>query len=258
MSNAKRTRGWLLSFITSASLAATLNAASSLQVVPSEFDFGWAPDNSKITADFAIKNIGIDMIPVMSVQPTCGCTASNFTPADLASNQETKVSLTFNTRGYANSSFNKAAQVKTDTPEGDTSVRLKGYVLDPTATVFPSGTGIAEFLPGSKDKKTTIKIENKSAADVELAVIQPAASWAKVKLDGKSIKAGQSMNLDISIDGSVDEERATSVTFASAADPNQNRFTVAIRTGTPPPAVRKYVPPAPKTDSKPATPKDKK
>src|SRR5438552_802550 len=87
---------------------------TALVVSPSTFDFGWCPDNAKIHAEFTIRNTGTDLIPVTSVQPTCGCTTSEFTASSLASNEESKVGLTFNTRGYGGAPFHKTAKVKTD------------------------------------------------------------------------------------------------------------------------------------------------
>ena len=131
-----------------------------LEITPTTFDFGWCPDNAKINAQFSVRNISSEMIPIMSVQPTCGCTASQFSPSTLATQEETKIGLTFNTRGYANMTFNKATKVKADVMTGEFSVNLKGYVLDPNAKVVPVGDGIIRFEPESKDKKKTIKIHS--------------------------------------------------------------------------------------------------
>src|SRR5262245_21402455 len=103
------------SIITAVAFAAlsfpSLSQAAALRIDPETFDFGWAPDNAKISADFTVKNTGVEIIPLTSVQPTCGCTASNFSPGQLASAEETKIGLTFNTRGYRGMAFNKSTKV---------------------------------------------------------------------------------------------------------------------------------------------------
>ncbi len=208
---------------------------SALVVSPSTFDFGWCPDNAKVHADFTIRNTGTDLIPVTSVQPTCGCTASEFTPSSLASNAESKVGLTFNTRGYAGSPFHKNAKVKTDDAQSEYTVNMIGYVLNPAAMVVPEGDGIAGFEPDTKEKKKTISIKNKSTKDVSLKVVQPASSWANVKFDVQSLKAGESAPMVVSPEGSFTEDRTTSITVEATDGTNYSRFTVAIRTGTPPP-----------------------
>src|SRR5258706_9505250 len=89
-------------------------AAQRIEISPTTFDFGWAPDNAKITAEFTVMNAGDEMVPLTAFKPSCGCTATDFEPDALASHEQRKISLTFNTRGYTNQTFHKMAAVKTD------------------------------------------------------------------------------------------------------------------------------------------------
>lgn len=209
-------------------------ASQILQVIPGTFDFGWCPDNAKVSADFVIKNTGTDMVPLTAVQPTCGCTASEFTPGNLSTNDEKKIGLTFNTRGYANSAFNKNAKVKTDKSELEYTVHLKGHVTDPNAKVFPTGDGIAAFEPGASSKTKDITIVNKADGDVSLNIVQKPAEWAQVKLERNTVPPGGTLDLNVSVSGSLEEDRTTSVTLEALGQGNVHRFTVAVRTGKPP------------------------
>jgi hypothetical protein len=216
-----------------------------LEIIPTTFDFGWCPDNAKVSAQFILRNISSEMILIMSVQPTCGCTASQFSPATLGSQEETKVGLTFNTRGYANMSFNKTAKVKSDVVTGEFTVTLKGSVVDPNIKVVPVGDGIVGFSPDSKDKKKIIKIENKTDKDVRLDVVQQPVGWAKIKLGNELIAAGKTTDMVVTVDGSYDDSRDTSVTYsASTPEGEVNRFTVAIRTGPAPQPYRQFQQPS--------------
>jgi hypothetical protein len=213
-------------------------AAGTLDISPSEFDFGWAPDNAKISAEFTVKNPSLDLIPLIAVQPTCGCTATDFQPSTLKSSDETKVHLTFNTRGYTNAEFHKNAQVKTGSA-GDYTVKMTGHVTNPAALFFPVGDGVASFEKGG-EKKKTIQLQNKSTEDLTLFVVQPAAEWAKTKLDADVIKAGTSGTLEISVSGGdLDKDQNTSITIDAKGVTNVYRATVAIRSGTPPAPYRK-------------------
>lgn len=228
---------------------------SRLEITPTTFDFGWAPDNAKISAQFSVRNVSSEMIPIMSVQPTCGCTASQFSPATLGSQEETKIGLTFNTRGYANMPFNKPTKVKADVMTGEFSVNLKGHVLDAQAKVRPVGDGIVGFDADSKDKRKSIKIENKSDKDVQLNVYQPAAAWVKIKLSSDVIPAGKSVDMTVALESSPEDTRDTSITFTPMADVPLNNLTIAIRSGQAPTAYRPYNPPKMQPQPTPATQK---
>lgn len=229
---------------------------NALVVSPKSFDFGWCPDNAKVHADFVIRNTGTDLIPVTGVQPACGCTTSEFTPSSLGSNQESKVSLTFNTRGYAGSPFHKTAKVNTDDSKTEYTVEMMGYVLNPAVKVKPEGDGVASFPPDTKEKKQTIVIKNSGPKDVTLKIVQPAAAWANLKFDAQSLKAGQTAEMIVAPEGSFSDERTTSITIEANDGTDNTRFTVAVRTGTPPPPMRQPTPSAPKaqTETKPAAP----
>ncbi|MCB4756117.1 MAG: DUF1573 domain-containing protein [Elusimicrobia bacterium] len=243
----------VLTFITILFSSKLLSRAKDLQATPDTFDFGWCPDNAKVSAEYTLKNIGPDILPLQSLQPTCGCTAGQFTPANLGTNEEKKIGLTFNTQGYKGLSFHKTAKVKTDDPTEELTVNLAGRVADPSAQVAPLGTGIADFTPGS-ERTQVITFQNKTDKELSLAVVQAPAEWARVVFYSEKIKPTSSMNTEVKVSGSLEEMRNTSVTIEAVGDVSPHRFTIAIRTG-PPPAV--YVPlqPPPPSASPQATPK---
>lgn len=251
-------RRFVLTALLAVSIAKFSFAAGSQAIIitPTDFDFGWAPDNAKISADFIVRNTGQELIPITSVQPTCGCTASNFSPSSLAANQEATVGLTFNTRGYAGTPFHKSAKVKADIAEGEYQVMLTGFVTNPNAKFLPAGDGIVAF-DASTGKKKSVQLQNKTDKNLNVKIVQKPAAWAKASLEAEQIKAGQSILIEIAIDGSPADNRETSVTIEGDDGAGaKERATIAIRTGTPPPAYRiaPVIPSAPKTSNLP--PKD--
>jgi len=189
------------------------------------------------------------------VLPSCGCTTSEFNPQNVGALDETKISLTFNTRGYSNARFRKPARVKLEGDDNDYVATLAGHVGDPLGTLVPEGDGIAGFEAGAPTKKK-ITIINKTGRDISLKTIQPAASWADVSLPGGTIKNGEKATVEISVDGDK-ETRNTSVTLAPADNPDRDRLTLAIRTGEMPAPYRIEPKPAAKPGAKPATSKKK-
>lgn len=225
-------------------------AANVVQPTPATFDFGWCPDNAKITCEYTLKNTGEEPVSLKQLRPACGCTAAQFSPQDLGSNEDTKIGMEFNTRGYAGVKFNKTAIVETGRPETNLTIALTGHVVDPKAKVVPVGDGIAGFTPGGKSKQT-ITIANNTDQDVTLEIVQPAAEWASAKLKSDTIKAGQTTDLQISVDSPLEETKTTSVTLEALAGVTPHRLTVAIRTGPPPAPIRRPTPPQRKSPPPP-------
>lgn len=236
-------RFFLLLFICGILTAASVKASVSLEIIPGTFDFGWCPDNAQVTAEFRIKNTGAEVVPLTSVQPTCGCTASSFTPGDLASNEESVIALTFNTRGYAGSKFNKLTRVKAGSPEAEYSVTLAGHVLNPDSKIVPVENGVASFEPNTEASKKIISIQNKTGQKVALTVIQKPAGWAKAKLLSNSIDPNGTADLEVKVEKPYDAVRHTSITLEAVENNTPHRLTVAIRTGAPAPVLRPLPPP---------------
>jgi hypothetical protein len=205
--------------------------SASLQSEPETFDFGWAPDTARISCEFTVKNTSNDAIALQALKPACGCTAAKFSPMSLASDGDTKIGLTFNTRGYKGMTFSKSAELTTEGSASNITVYLKGHVTDPNALVFPKGTGIASFEPTAKSTTQKITLQNKSDKNLTLHVVQPPASWAKVKLGSEMIKAGGTADVTVSVSGSLKDVRETSITIEASQDDDRHRVTLAVRTG---------------------------
>jgi hypothetical protein len=219
--------------VLSLSLLVGTNAFAALKSDPGIFDFGWAPDNSRIFCEFSVKNMGTDSVNLQALKPACGCTAAQFTPMSLASDADTRIGLAFNTRGYRGHSFSKTAELTTENNSSNITVYFKGVVMDSEAKLLPVGSGIASFEPTTKGNSQKIVLQNKSDKDLKLAIIQSPASWAKLKFGADTVKAGQTADITVVMNGSFDQVRETSLTLEGSSGDARHRVTLAIRTGPP-------------------------
>jgi len=220
-------------------------AAPSVRISPPDFDFGWSPDNAKITAQFTVANTTEKLVPLLAVMPSCGCTAADFTPADIPSAKDTKIGLTFNTHGYTGVKFHKSSQVKAGQPEEEYSVVLTGVVADPNALVVPEGSGVVEFSTSTRDKEQTVAILNKTGKDLTVKRVQAPADWVGVKLESENIEQGKKGLISVKLNAKVEGDRNTSATFEATDSSGTYRFTVAFRTGQGPEPYKKIRPVAP-------------
>ena len=60
-----------------------------------------------------------------------------------------------------------------------------------------------------------ISLVNKSPKEIKLKIVQAPAAWASIKIPD-SVKAGEKTEMEIEVDGSLKDDRNTSVTLASA------------------------------------------
>lgn len=90
-------------------------------------DFGNIKEGEKVEHVFKFKNTGNTPLILTAVQPSCGCTASDYTKEPVAPGEEGTISLTFDSKGKPGAQ-NKTATVKANIEGGQTMISFKGNV----------------------------------------------------------------------------------------------------------------------------------
>lgn len=109
---------------------ATEEVAANLAVIEFEetvHDFGNIKEGEKVEHIFKFKNTGDVPLILTGVQPSCGCTASDYTKDPVAPGAEGTISLTFDSKGKPGP-VNKTATVKANIAGGQTLISFKGNV----------------------------------------------------------------------------------------------------------------------------------
>lgn len=109
---------------TTAEVAANLAA---IQFEETVHDFGNIKEGEKVEHIFKFKNTSEIPLILTGVQPSCGCTASDYTKDPIAPGGEGTISLTFDSSGKPGVQ-NKSATVKANIEGGQTMISFKGNV----------------------------------------------------------------------------------------------------------------------------------
>lgn len=91
-------------------------------------DFGTIQEGEKVEHIFKFKNTGDVPLILTGVQPSCGCTASDYTKDPVAPGAEGTISLTFDSKNKPGN-VNKTATVKANIQGGQTIISFKGNVV---------------------------------------------------------------------------------------------------------------------------------
>lgn len=100
---------------------------ASIQFEETVHDFGNIKEGEVVEHVFKFKNIGDSPLILTGVQPSCGCTASDYTKEPVAAGEEGTISLSFNSAGKVGAQ-NKTATVKANIQGGQTTISFKGNV----------------------------------------------------------------------------------------------------------------------------------
>lgn len=98
-------------------------AGPQIEIEEPVFLFGSVPEGTIVTHNFSIKNSGNQVLKILRVVTSCGCTVADY-PKTVAPGKTGFIHVKANTSGYGGKSFKKQLFVRTDIP-GRQPVRLQ-------------------------------------------------------------------------------------------------------------------------------------
>lgn len=91
-------------------------------------DFGDIVQGQKITHTFTFRNTGREPLIISNVQPTCGCTVTEWTRQPVLPGQSGQITVTFDSKSAMNEQ-NKTVTVVSNAMAGSERLYLRGNVL---------------------------------------------------------------------------------------------------------------------------------
>lgn len=206
-------------------------SAPAAAVDESAFDFGYVPQQAKISHVFKIKSIGDDTLKIIQVIPGCGCTKAPLEKSALAPGETTNLEVVFSTGAYQGR-VSKHPKFVTNEPTPEHRLEFLSTVLVRPDSSYPlviqprmldlSGDG------STAQEATTIRITNVSDSPVNLSLIEAPEGWFEVTLPA-SIPAGGSAEATVRL-----VEDAGPGTFEKSFtlelnDTQTSRYTVPVK-----------------------------
>ena len=91
------------------------------------FDFGEVNEGEKLEYTFLIKNTGEANLVISSAKTSCGCTVPKFPKEPILPNQQSEITVVFNTKGKFGKQ-NKTVTLLTNTVPRAKVLTIKGYI----------------------------------------------------------------------------------------------------------------------------------
>ncbi len=165
-------------------MAGGLSAQPKLSFTTTRYDYGTMKEEAgKKEAVFNFTNTGDSVLVITRVQPSCGCTASDYTKSPVPPGGKGFVTAVFDPRGY-NSRFAKSISVYSNAKPAVTALIIEGQVVPREKTVdeiFTFAVGPVRFESNHLAFTTTKKTEKKSK---EMQVINTSKEPATIEFEG--------------------------------------------------------------------------
>lgn len=111
-------------------------AAPKLEIADDSFDFGFVPENTKVSHVFQLRNSGDDDLKIIKVITGCGCTKAPLIKRKLAPGETSEQEFTFNTRGYK-TKITKRLRIETNAGKPDAFFNFTARVIKKPDETFP-------------------------------------------------------------------------------------------------------------------------
>lgn len=165
-------------------LVAGLGAQPRANFESTRYDYGTIKESEgKKEAVFTFTNTGDSVLVITRVQPSCGCTASDYTKAPVPPGGKGKVTAVFDPRGYS-SRFAKSISVYTNAKPSVAVLIIEGQVEPREKTVeelYTFAVGPVRFQSNHLAFTTTKKTEKKIRV---MPVINTSEKSATIEFEG--------------------------------------------------------------------------
>ena len=220
----------LIIFLASLMSVGATEAQPVLSIPNNHFNFGYAPQNAKISYGFWLYSIGRDTLKITNVKTGCGCTKAPLEKDVLPPGDSTHLEIIFSTQRYQRE-VSKTTRLLTNGSTASLPVTISSNILlRPDSTypvvISPYKLNISQFGEKVRDE-IKFSIKNVSTETVKPTMVALPEDIFEVNLPDK-IKPGETVEGRVKLKpGGLEATFQKSFTF-ELDDPTQTRFTVPV------------------------------
>lgn len=206
-----------------------------ISVQESEYTFGDINQNDIVRHSFQIANTGGDVLTILEVKASCGCTAATPDKKELKPGESTQINVTFNSKGRKGPQT-KTITIKTNDPESPViTLMIKGNVI---AKENNEQSGAMIYLPEVQHDFGKVKegevvtysftFQNKGKLPLEIKNIQTSCGCTAAVVDQKNLNPGESSTIKVNLDTKNRQGRMTRTVTIVSNDMEQPNKVITI------------------------------
>jgi len=193
-----------------------------------EHDFGNIVQGKEVSHTFVLTNSGGDLLKIISVRPSCGCTAALPEKNELAPGESTNLNVKFNSAGRFGKQ-KKIVRIESNDPENpEAIVTIKGVVVLPEEekTSFP----VLNLLETQHDFGSvnegnvvdyTFKFQNSGTAQLKISNVSTSCGCTAALVSNDVLEPGESGTLKVELDTSKRKGKMSRTITIKSNDPEE-------------------------------------
>ena len=212
-------------------LAVTALAGPELTISEELFDFGYIPQNSKVSHVFWLRNTGDQDLRVAKVNPGCGCTQAPLDKEVVPPGDSARLEIIFSSKLYFNRVAKKPVIELAGMPD-PRFVEIVTFVIPRPDSAYPLKLDpfkldISQFGEAVRDR-AKFSLTNVSSQELTITVVAPPDEFGILTMPQK-IAPGATVEAELVLKPErLGEELEKSFTF-QVNDEHSTRYSVPVR-----------------------------
>ncbi len=209
-------------------LSIAASAQGELSFETQTHDFGTIAEGTQATYEFRVKNVGNQPVVIANVQPSCGCTAPDWTKEPIMPGKTGIIKAVYNSTGRPGP-FHKSISVTSNAKETNAVIYIKGMVgpkdlktsytqeqkmMSPRLAIGSTNYSFGKLEKGQKAVAKYI-IKNTGRQDLVVQGVQSNCKCVSYKVSKPAIKPGEQAVLELTYIPLMLKEQNEQVTILS-------------------------------------------
>lgn len=217
------------------SFAQLIGPKATVQVT--EHDFGNIEQGKVVGHNFIITNTGGDLLKIINVHASCGCTAAKPEMSELKPSESTAIKVSFNSAGRLGAQ-QKYVYVTTNDPNNqEIKLKISGNILIPDSSLateklpmiyFPETQYDFGIVKEGNVVSHTFKFVNKGKATLDIKDIKTSCGCTVALVSSKKIEPGKDGTIKIDLDTKNRQGRMSRTITINSNDPEEPNKVITI------------------------------
>lgn len=217
-------------------IASGQQLGSKALVVEPTFDFGYIPQQAKVSHTYWVSNLGTDTLRVFNVRPGCGCTKAPQTTFEAAPDDSLPIELVFDAGRRTRDQLKSTKVTCNDPGKSQFDLQLSAYVYTEKDTIQPIAITKNDVLKLTTDdlgKTFSVHFTNESKEPLSVTIVDYPPELVSITPPSAPVAPGKSGEIRVKVNSKLDRNNyQKSFTFA-LSDKAKTRFSVPIRMSEP-------------------------
>ncbi len=213
-------------------MASGQQLGSKALVVEPTFNFGYIPQQAKVSHTYWVSNLGTDTLRIFNVRPGCGCTKAPQTTFAAAPDDSLPIELVFDTGRRSRDQLKSTKVTCNDPGKSQFDLQLSAYVYtekDTTQPIAITENNVLKLTTDDLGKAVPVRFTNESKEPLSVTLVDYPSELVSITTPSAPVAPGKSGEIRVKVNSKLDRNNYQKSFTFEVSDKAKTRYSVPIR-----------------------------